>query len=116
MAWTRLYHCPQGHAFEDKPGLSYNARMKWITSECEQCSKQTWPRQPVYYSRDEWTQGQRKLELAATVINMRLMGKKVRCDFCNKEIPMHNDRAFHLQKHFSVAITLDDAKFLKEVA
>lgn len=114
MAWTAKYRCPKGHEFVPVPGVYYG-NTAWMYHACEQCSKESWPKTTISFTRDEWNEGQRRLEFAATLINLKYFGKRVKCEFCNKEVKMQNDRAFHLQKHSSVAITAEWAKYLTEV-
>ncbi len=99
MNWARRYTCLAGHPFVPHRGYGY-----WLSSQCDVCG--------VTYSRDEWSEGAKRLLEAATVINTMFLGKRVKCDMCNKEIGLDKDRAYHLQKHFSKAISIEDSKYL----
>lgn len=118
MAWAAVYTCPEGHTFEPTVGV-YNNHA-WVAHPCKQCTKQAGIAidsvNRIYYTREQWEAGQQKLQAVAFSINMHFIGKVVKCEFCSKVIPAINDKAYHLQKHFSIAITAEDEKFLAEVA
>jgi hypothetical protein len=120
--WAKIYVCPKGH-FYNPEGKAHSSSVAWVMSFCHECSKEQYGRdwtpqqvERVYYTRDEWAEGQRKLETVARIINERYLGKVVNCDICNKVIlNPKKDKAFHLQSHYSTAITENEAHHINAV-
>jgi hypothetical protein len=122
MKWAAHWVCPAGH-FYDPTGKAHDLARAWIASFCQECSKVQfgWNWNPerdghVFYTRQEWSEGQVKLWNVAVAINSNFAGKKAQCDICNKIIAENKDKAYHLQSHFKTAITEAESHFLKEVS
>lgn len=120
MVWANHYICPKGH-FYDHEGHASRPGVAWVATWCNECSRTEYGRDyeggmnKVFYGREEWSEGAKKLIAVATSINQRCLGKDAKCDICNKTIPAKNDKAYHLQKHYSTAITEEEAHHIQPV-
>lgn len=109
MSWANQYVCPKGH-FYDHFGHASNPSVAWVATWCNECEKETGEK--AFYGRDEWTLGAERLLAIATSINTELLKQRAYCQVCGKTVAAKNDKAFHLQSHFSKAITQEDSKFI----